>query len=740
MKIMFVTPYYMPSIGGVQQYVSSLAQALKNRHEVVVVTTQQNPQEPRIEQVDGVTIHRLPVLFRISNTPYHPAWKWHFKALYRKEQPDIINAHAPVPWFADVAERANKARIPFVLTYHSGSMKKGSTTVDLLIGLYENYTLKKTLLSSSRIIGIYPDFLRTLIRAQRHIEQVVPGIDTDFFTPKSRDTKHYDLILAARLEKTSSWKGVDVALNAVALLAKSNKQISLCIAGDGDARQHHEALSEKLGISKQVHFVGSLSKDKLRDAYRSSRIVLLPSLSEAESFGMVVAEAASCGIPAIGSKIGGIPYVIEANKTGLLVQPGDPVELAEAIGKLLNDRPLRQQLGKAARQRAKDYFSTERLITATSTVFETAIHSPAPKNLQITAFYPPALGGMERVAENIAIELAEAGQSVEVVSSSIGSMRNFQDYDRAGYVVSRLKAINVGGLPVIPSLLWHLLRQPKGSIYHMHVAQAFLPECALIAAWIRRGTFIAHFHLDVAPSGRFGFIFTLYKKLLFPIMLRSAHRVIVFSEDQKQLIQNKYGVSERSIRILPNGIRRGFERTKPRALHTPPRLLFVGRLSSQKNVGFLLDSLDGISDTVVTRIVGDGELRPQLEHHAAKLNLQNLTFTGRKDDDELLDEYAQADIFILPSEREGMPLVLIDAMAMRLPAIGSRVLGIRDLISDSETGLLVPLDDTKALRNAITSLSSSPEVYAAMSTASYAAVRELAWPQLIQRLLKEVYK
>lgn len=738
MKIILVTPYYLPSVGGVQQYVSTIAQQLKNNNDIVIVTTQQSPSDARHEMIDGVTVYRLPVLLRISNTPYHPLWKQHFKAIYNKERPDVINAHAPVPWFADIAERASGAT-PFVMTYHAGSMKKGSIVADLLIRLYEKRVLIKTLRSASRIVAVYPTFVRKLIGSSRHIEHITPGIDTNYFTPLTAPRYDYDIVLACRLEKSSAWKGVNVALKALANLASKNPSVKLCIAGDGDARSNYEALAKQLGIEHNVDFVGALPRQELRALYQKSKVVLLPSLSEAESFGMVVAEGASCGVPAIGSNIGGIPYAIDANKTGLLVTPNNADELSDTIYKLLSDEPLRKQFGDAARKRAKTVFSVASFTERTRALFEGARHSPAPKNLQITAFYPPALGGMERVAENIAIELAATGQSVEVVTSNIGHTPHFTDHVSDGHTVSRLTAAMIAGLPVIPGLLWHLLRQPKRSVYHVHVAQAFIPEIALLAARLRRGVFVAHFHLDVIPSGRFGLLFTVYKHLLFPWMLRSAHAVIVFSEDQKQLIMRKYAVSEGRIHILPNGIRRGFERPEKRQLHTPASLLFVGRLSSQKNVGFLLQALEGISETVTTRIVGDGELKREYEQLAKKRKLKNVTFVGRKDDDELRNEYDQADIFILPSEREGMPLVLIDAMAMRLPAIGSDVLGIRDLIQHKQTGLLVPLDDIQALREAIQTVISSEATYASMSEASYEAVKTLAWPHLVRRLILEVY-
>ena len=107
--------------------------------------------------------------------------------------------------------------------------------------------------------------------------------------------------------------------------------------------------------------------------------------------------------------------------------------------------------------------------------------------------------------------------------------------------------------------------------------------------------------------------------------------------------------------------------------------------------------------------------------------------------DELRDEYDQADMFVLPSEREGMPLVLIDAMAMRLPAIGSDVLGIRDMIKSGKNGYLVPLNDAQAFQAALQQIAKSDKTYRQMSDYAYSSVRELTWPHLVRRLMKEVY-
>lgn len=739
MKIAFVTPYYEPSIGGVQHYVKDLVRAYELDHDIIIVTTRTMPSEPKVETKGRITIYRLPVLMRVSNTPFHPLWKQHFKRIFTKEQPDIIHAHAPVPWFADIAERANASRRPFVLTYHSGSMKKGSGLGDILIGVYERYILAKTLHNVARISAVYPDFIRRIVGTTRHITHITPGIDTTFYQPQQHTEKSYDLLFAGRLEATSAWKGLDVALQALAALKRSGEKYHLAIAGGGDARPLYEQLVHDLELKNQVTFLGPLGARSMLETYQTSRCLLLPSTTEAESFGMVAAEAASCGVPAIGSHIGGIPHTILHEQTGLLVPPRDADALADAITSMLDDAQQRMTYGKAARMRAESDFSLDTTVSRTYELYTQAILSGRPKNIQVVAYYPPALGGMERVAENIAVELAANGETTEVVTSTIGHDTSHSDECAEGYSVTRLRGIMFGGLPVIPGLFWKLLRQPRGSLYHVHVAQAFIPELTMLAARLRGGKFVAHFHLDVVPSGAFGMIFSLYKRALFPYMMRSADRVLVFSQDQKTLVNERYRVTTDRISMLPNGIRRGFLRNDTKPLHTPTRLLFVGRLSHQKNLTLLLDALEGISRKYETHIVGDGELRSQLETYASHLKLQNVIFTGRKDDDELRKEYEDADIFVLPSEREGMPLVLIDAMAMRLPAVGTDVLGIRDMISHGANGLLSPHNDAVAFRRQIETLAGSREMYDRMSTQAFESVHKLTWPHLTKRLIEEVY-
>src|SRR5258708_18633695 len=104
-KIMIVSPYFPPNVGGAQNYAYNIATGLAKKYDwnVVVVTSNFINKKTEIENKDGITIYRLPILFKFSNTPINPFWYFQIKKLISIEKPDIINAHAPVPFISDIA-------------------------------------------------------------------------------------------------------------------------------------------------------------------------------------------------------------------------------------------------------------------------------------------------------------------------------------------------------------------------------------------------------------------------------------------------------------------------------------------------------------------------------------------------------------------------------------------------------------------------------------------------------------
>ncbi len=137
---------------------------------------------------------------------------------------------------------------------------------------------------------------------------------------------------------------------------------------------------------------------------------------------------------------------------------------------------------------------------------------------------------------------------------------------------------------------------------------------------------------------------------------------------------------------MNNGIEESyFTLERPPFSPQPPRtlqLLFVGRLSKQKNIGALLEALTQTKRKVHLDIIGEGEERETIQHLIAECHLTNVTMHGRLPRNQVMKFYETCDALIMPSLYEAQPLVLLEAMAARIPIIGTNVIGVVDHIKD----------------------------------------------------------
>lgn len=142
------------------------------------------------------------------------------------------------------------------------------------------------------------------------------------------------------------------------------------------------------------------------------------------------------------------------------------------------------------------------------------------------------------------------------------------------------------------------------------------------------------------------------------------------------------------------------------------QLLCVGRLTSAKGQAILLEAVAQLKQqgtAVNLTLVGTGADEQSLKHHAETLGITTqVTFTGAVDQDHILDYYHAADVFVLPSFAEGLPVVLMEAMAMEIPCITTMITGVPELIENGQNGLLVPASDSDGLTQAIKQLAENP--------------------------------
>jgi glycosyltransferase involved in cell wall biosynthesis len=149
-------------------------------------------------------------------------------------------------------------------------------------------------------------------------------------------------------------KGHAVLLEAIARLNGAGEPVCATIVGDGPCRGALEQRARALGVADRVSFAGTVGQDEIGDYYERADIFCLPSF--VEGIPVVLLEAMACGIPVVASRITGIPELVEDGTSGVLVAPGRPDLLADALRSLLADADRRAELAARARRRvAGDY-------------------------------------------------------------------------------------------------------------------------------------------------------------------------------------------------------------------------------------------------------------------------------------------------------------------------------------------------------------------------------------------------
>jgi len=149
-------------------------------------------------------------------------------------------------------------------------------------------------------------------------------------------------------------KGVRQLAEAMKSVLEIVPAARLAVAGSGDDLEGVRLAARNHGVENSVDFLGTVRRGKLPGLYASAAVTVVPSLWE-ENFGIVGVEAMSCGTPVVGSDVAGIREWLVPGVTGLLVPPGDVGALAAAITRVLTDRNLRNRMGLAARERAKEF-------------------------------------------------------------------------------------------------------------------------------------------------------------------------------------------------------------------------------------------------------------------------------------------------------------------------------------------------------------------------------------------------
>lgn len=276
---------------------------------------------------------------------------------------DVIHGHGAKG--GAYARLARNARAIRVYTPHGGSLHyRWSTPAGFLYLLAERVLIRRTDLFLFEC-RYGREVFRAKVGNSGALARVVHnGVNRTDFDPVITDPNATDLVFVGELR---ALKGVDVLIEAIALLAREGNRVTITIAGDGPDRATFEAQAAMQGVSETVRFLGSMPA---RSAFALGRRLVVPS--RAESLPYIVLEAAAAGIPLIATNVGGIPEIF-GPAAGDLVPPGDPDALARAIGKALSEDETKRSTALRLQARVGEGFSAEAMTDAVLVAYRDAL-------------------------------------------------------------------------------------------------------------------------------------------------------------------------------------------------------------------------------------------------------------------------------------------------------------------------------------------------------------------------------
>jgi len=368
--------------------------------------------------------------------------------------------------------------------------------------------------------------------------------------------------------------------------------------------------------------------------------------------------------------------------------------------------------------------------------------------LLINHEFPPFGGGAANAAANLAREFVKLGHKVLVMTAGARAGEEQQNGFKILRVSKRKRIDGAGFWEMFKFIFWSIWRKNSVVDFNSDMIIAFFGLPAGFIAWRFKKAFGAPYIVSLRGADVPGFMPVMYGKYhsltlwLTKIVWKNAKAVVANSRGLMELAQKtaeKIGVK---VGIIPNGVNVNFfwsaaEKEKMGKF----KILFVGRLTSQKGADTLLRSIGelinrGFGDKIECEIVGDGPLCGELEALAKDLGIGSVvTFSGWLDRNKLPEEYRSADVFVLPSADEGMPNVILEAMASGLPVIATRISGNEELVKDGENGYLVPPKDASALADKIELLINNKNLSEELGKKSLELARKYSWEGVARRYL-----
>lgn len=351
---------YPPQVGGIQRYCAELAAALHRRGERVLVIASAQPGDAEFDAGQPFPTRRVPVAGKAQAARALAA------AVEQTVRDNVLGEPAAAvlcgKWFPEGAAcllLRRRLRLPYVLLAHGREITL--TGGNLMKWAMQRMVARHA--AGALVVSRYAgeQVARRGVPRER-IANILAGVNPQEFAvaPEQAAALRERLGLAEEkvlltVSRLVARKGHEKVLRALPRVQEQVGPVRYLIAGTGPEERRLRELTEQLGLTPAVCFLGEVPDADLPALYALADVLIMPSRDlpgePIEGFGLVYLEANLCGTPAIGGRTGGTADAILDGETGLLVDPERPEEIAEAAVRLLSDRALARRLAVAGRER-----------------------------------------------------------------------------------------------------------------------------------------------------------------------------------------------------------------------------------------------------------------------------------------------------------------------------------------------------------------------------------------------------
>ena len=548
-------------------------------------------------------------------------------------------------------------------------------------------------------------------------------------------------------------KGFIHLVEACRLLKERGTAFTCDIIGDGPLRDTLQQAIDAAGLQAQVRLTGALPQQEVRTRINRATLFVLPSvlLADGNADGIPVAlmEAMACGATAISTRVSGIPELIHHEENGLLVSPGDAAELADAMARLLGDAPLRTRLAEAARRTIVQDFDADIEAGKLLALIRRKQHTAAPA--------AEAAPGQPRRVMLMTDEMEVGGSQRQIVQLALGLKARGVTcavlyFINPSFLVEQLQAAGIETIRVNkqgrvdPGFVRNLrqaIRAWAPDVVHCYSFTAELwgaIACRLLPAR-KRPVLISSVRGTYEWYGRNQWRMKRWVSSQSASIISNSREGAEYAARQMHWPMHHFHVVHNGVSVTePDAARVDLLRQHYLQNTFDTLVLFVGRLVEHKNLARLLQAFaQVVKQRPRTRLLlaGSGPLHDALAAQIGQLGLQDhALLLGEQSEVPALME--AADLVVLPSLREGLSNVVLEAMALGRAVLSTPVGGIPQAIDNGRHGVLVEPTDTDALARALLTLIDDPALRERLGRAAqHKVLEQYSPPAMVSAMLKE---